>query len=73
MNYTTDGLKQDHRGELYMQLRSRTTLRIKRILTPIIAAREPFDLRPSFGHLWTWAGDKYVAEKCRSGCAACNE
>lgn len=73
MHFSSDGLKQSHGNSLYMQLRSRTTLRIKRILTPIIAAREPFDLRPSFGHLWVWSGDKYVAEKCRLGCAVCNE
>ena len=73
MTHTSDGLKQGHGNSLYMQLRARTTRKIKRILAPIIAARKPFDLRPSFGHLWLWKDDKYKAQKCYSGCSVCNE
>lgn len=72
MYQVIDGLKQSHNGTLYMQLRARTTKRIKQILTPLIAAREPFDLRPAAGHLWLWQDDKYVAQKCHSGCSVCN-
>ena len=73
MTYTSDGLKQGRGNSLYMQLRARTTMRIKKVLTPLIAAREPFDLRPSAGHLWLWEKGKYVAQKCYSGCSVCNE
>ena len=71
MNYRTSGLKQDHLGRFYMLQQNVATMKIKEIIVPVIENCEPFDLRASFGHLWKWTAEGYVAEPCRSGCSVC--
>lgn len=70
--FKSDGMRQDHNGQLYMSLIDESTMREVRLDIPPVVPPRDFDLRPASGHLWRAAPSGLVAEPCsHDDCKAC--